>query len=321
MIRISAPATIGNIGPGFDTLGLAVRGLQDIVTAERIPEGVEISGIEGAENIPLEAAKNTAGIAAMKTLRLLDHPGGVRLHIEKGMPGGSGLGSSAASAAAAAFAVNHLYGSRLTRNALIHPATAAECVVSGSFFADNTAPALLGGAVVVTRGASPLRATSLGTIDGLKIVLVTPHVEILTSESRSALPEQVPFEHCVRNLSNSCGITAAFSKNDYRLFVRCLEDVIAEPARANLIPGFEQVRAAAGRAGADGVAISGSGPSLFAVTNSEMNARGIEIAMVEAFEMQGISCSSIITEPDPIGTRLIEENEAATHLARQAEIG
>jgi len=320
MIRVSAPATIGNIGPGFDTLGLAVRGLKDIIEAERIPHGVEIAGIEDAEGLPDDPEKNTAGIAAMKTLRLLGFPGGVRLHIKKGMRGGSGLGSSAASAAAAAFAVNHLYGNRLTRKALILPATAAECAVSGSFFADNTAPALLGGAVVITRGASPLRATPLGIIDNLKIILVTPEVELLTRLSRSVLPEHVSLDDCVRNLSNSCGITAAFSQNDYRLFARCLEDVIAEPARSALIPGFDDVRDSARRAGAAGVAISGSGPTMFAITDSELNARGIEMSMVEAFEAQGISCSSLITEPDPIGATLIEEAGAAPRLAKEAEV-
>lgn len=318
MIRVSAPASIGNIGPGYDTLGLALRGLFDIVEAETIDSGVQIDHIEGAEGLPYDPELNTAGIAAYETLKLLGNPGGVRLRIIKGMPGGSGLGSSAASACAAAYAVNNLYGSRLTKKALVHPATIAERAVSGGFFADNTAPSLMGGAVVVAKGASLLDVTTLGSIHDLHIVLVTPDHVINTAHARSVMPQHIPMETFVRNMSNACGISAAFAKNNYRLFSKCLVDVVAEPARKSLIPGYDDVKAAALAAGADGFMISGSGPTVFAITNSEKKTKDIEGAMIQAFNINGLDCMSLITTVDPIGTTLIDSQHQGAHLAKQA---
>ena len=172
-IKVFAPATIGNIGPGFDVLGLAVSGWGDIIEARKIDSGVLISEIESEHELPTNPNKNTAGIAARETLRVLGERGGVEMKIRKGLPSGSGLGSSAASAAAAAFAVNYLYGEKLTKEDLILPTTKAEEYVSGGFFADNTAPCLLGGATL-TRSKLPLDVTKIGHIDELRIVLVTP---------------------------------------------------------------------------------------------------------------------------------------------------
>lgn len=321
MVRVAAPASIGNIGPGFDTLGVALKGLFDIVEAEAIESGVEIAGIEGAEGLPLDPAKNTAGIAATETLKLLGNPGGVRMRIVKGMPGGSGLGSSAASAAAAAVAVNHLYGSRLTKKALVLPATIAEQAVSGGFFADNTAPSILGGAVVVAKGASLLDVTRLGSIDDLRFILVTPDHRIQTADARGVMPSEVAMHAFVRNMSNACGIAAAFAKNDYRLFSRCLIDMVAEPARKHLIPAFEDVRVAALTSGADGFAISGSGPTVFAVTDSEPRAEEIEGAMIQAFNMNGYDCSSLVTSVDPLGATTIDDIHQEAHLAKKAFMG
>lgn len=317
MVRVSAPASIGNIGPGFDTLGLALRGLFDVIEAEAIDSGVEIAHIDGAEGLPYDPDRNTAGIAARETLKLLGDPGGVRLRVMKGMPGGSGLGSSAASAAGAAFAVNYLYGSRLTRKALILPATVAEHAVSGGFFADNTAPCLLGGAVVVAKGATLLDATRLGAIDDLRIVLVTPEHAVETAAARAVMPETVPMASFVRNMSNACGIAAAFAKNDYRLFVRCLFDTVAEPARKGLIPGYDDVKAAAFSAGADGFAISGSGPTVFAVTDSDGTAEAIEGAMLQAFNMNGYDATSLVTTVDPIGATIVDDLHEEAHLAKR----
>jgi len=305
-IKVFAPATIGNIGPGFDVLGLAVSGWGDVIEARKIESGVLISEIVSEHKLPTDPDKNTAGIAAREVLQLLREDGGVEMKIFKGLPSGSGLGSSAASAAAAAFAVNHLYGERLTREDLILPATKAEEYVSGGFFADNTAPCLLGGATL-TRSKLPLDVTRIGHIDNLRIVLVTPDVEILTREAREMLPKSIPMEGFVNNMANSCLISAAFAKNDYELFARSLNDVVVEPVRATLIPGYDEVKENALRAGADGVAISGSGPTLFAITN-HANSRAylIEDAMVRSFKKNGVPCKSIISEVDFEGTRLIK---------------
>ena len=228
------------------------------------------------------------------------------MKIRKGLPSGSGLGSSAASAAAASFAVNYLYGEKLTKEDLILPTTKAEEYVSGGFFADNTAPCLLGGATL-TRSKLPLDVTKIGHIDELRIVLVTPDVIVLTREAREILPKTIPMEGFVNNMANSCLISAAFAKNDYDLFARSLNDIVVEPVRATLIPGYDEAKENALKAGADGVAISGSGPTMFAITSLLHNRSYlIEDAMVRSFKKNGVECKSIITEVDMEGTRLID---------------
>ena len=306
-IKVFAPATIGNIGPGFDVLGLAVSGWGDVIEARKTDSGVLISEIKSEHDLPTDPDENTAGIAAREVLQLLGEGGGVEMKIIKGLPSGSGLGSSAASAAAAAFAVNHLYGDKLSKEELILPATKAEEYVSGGFFADNTAPCLLGGATV-TRSKLPLDVTKIGHIDNLRIALVTPDVVVLTREAREILPKTIPMEGFVNNMANSCLISAAFAKNDYDLFARSLNDIVVEPVRAQLIQGYEDVKQNALKAGADGVAISGSGPTLFAITNHTNNrAYLIEDAMVRSFKKNGVRCKSIITGVDSEGTRLIDQ--------------
>ncbi|MEK6864008.1 MAG: homoserine kinase [Nanoarchaeota archaeon] len=303
-VKVFAPATIGNIGPGFDILGMAVKGLGDIVEARKTDSGVKITHIESKAELSNDPEKNTAGIAAMETLKLLGEKGGVEIRLKKGLPLGSGLGSSAASAAAAAYAVNILYGNKLSKDELIMPVTKAEEAVSGGFFADNTAPALLGGAILI-RTYEPLDVTKIGSIKNLKIILVTPDIVVLTKEARGILPKDVPMQDFVFNMANSCMITMAFAKGDYDLFARSLNDRIIEPVRSRLIKGFEDVKNAALSKGADGVAISGSGPTLFAITNSSEKAEKIKNAMVSAFAQHGISSESIVTEMNNEGAKQI----------------
>ena len=303
-IKVFSPATIGNIGPGFDVLGLAVKGMGDIIEARKISSGIKISSIESKTELSSDPTKNTAGIAAYEVLKILNESGGIELKIKKGLPAGSGLGSSAASAAAAAFAANYLYGSKLSKEELILPATKAEEKVSGGFFADNTAPALLGGATL-TRSYVPLDVIKIGSIKDLKIVLVTPEIVVLTKTAREILPKTVPLKDFTFNMGNACLITAAFAKDNYTLFARSLNDVIIEPVRAKLIKGFDEVKKSAIKAGADGMAISGSGPTVFAITDSSVKAASIEKAMVSAFKKFGVGSSGIITEVDSYGTRII----------------
>jgi homoserine kinase len=306
-IAVSSPATIGNIGPGFDVLGLAVKGLFDVVEARRIESGVSLASVKTLRDgttLSCDPQKNTAGIAARETLDLLGVGGGVELRLKKGLPLGSGLGSSAASAAAAAFAVNELYGTELTKEELILPATRAEAAVSGGFFADNTAPALLGGATL-TRSCLPLDVTRIGSISDLILIVITPDLVILTREARSILPQNISMDDFVYNMANTSLITAAFAKDDYSLFARSLNDAVIEPVRSTLIKGYADVKENAIKAGADGVAISGSGPTVFAITNQRSRARFIEDAMLRSFEAHGVQATGIITEVEPEGTRLI----------------
>lgn len=305
-ITVSAPATIGNIGPGFDVLGLAISGLADIVEISRIESGISLSVQTLREDMELscDPNKNTAGIAARETLSILGIKDGVDIKLRKGLPLGSGLGSSAASAAAAAFAVNELYGGDLTKEELILPSTQAEAEVSGGFFADNTAPALLGGATL-TRSCLPLDVTRIGSISDLILIVVTPDIVILTREAREILPKEVSLDKFVYNMANTSLITAAFAKDDYSLFARSLDDVVIEPVRASLIKGYDDVKSNAIKAGADGVAISGSGPTVFAITNQRSRARFIEDAMLRSFKAHNIDASSIITEVDTEGCKVI----------------
>ncbi len=304
-IKVFSPATIGNIGPGFDVLGLAVKNLGDVVEAKRLAGGkIRIAAIHSPVALSVDPRKNTAALAAANVFKYLNIKGGIELILHKGLPIGSGLGSSAASAAAGAFAANILYGGQLSLDQLILAATEAEAVVSGGFFADNTAPALMGGATL-TRCCVPLDVTRIGSIRSLKIVLVTPNVVVLTREARKILPRTVPMEHFIANMANTALITAAFAKNDYSLFSRCLNDVIVEPVRSKLIPGFDEVKKNALKAGADGVSISGSGPTLFAITDNLMKARVIEKQMVLTFNSLGIASKSWVTTVDAQGTRLI----------------
>ena len=304
--RVFSPATIGNIGPGFDVLGMAVKGLGDVVWARRRRRGIRILEIRSPTPLPSDPSRNTASLAAANVLKILGETGGLDLRIHKGLPAGSGLGSSAASAAAGAFAANWLYGRHLSTEQLILAATQAEAEVSGGFFADNTAPALLGGATL-TRCCVPLDVTRIGIVRRLRIVLVTPSITVLTRDARRILPATVPMSAFVANMANTALITAAFAKNDYSLFARSLHDVVIEPVRARLIKGFDQVKQNALKAGADGMAISGSGPTVFAITDNPGKARAIEQQMVLTFNAMGIASRSWVTSMDPHGTRMLED--------------
>ncbi len=307
-VSVFAPASIGNIGPGFDVLGLAVDGLGDVIRARLNEGGVQISGIEGdGGKLPREAEKNTAGIAALEVLKKAETRQGVELKIEKGLPLASGLGSSAASACGAAFAVNELLGKPLNENELLLCATIAESQVSGGFFADNTAPCLFGGATL-TRSSEPLDVVRLGSINELRVILVTPNFELLTTKAREVLPKEVPLRDFVSNMANACLIASAFSRNDYDLFSRCLNDKIIEPARAPLIPGFYDVQKAALEAGADGCTISGAGPTLFAITNDSSKAEAITNAMSRAFQKHGHSSQTKFTRVCKEGTKLLRRD-------------
>lgn len=286
-------------------LGVAISNLGDIVTARRKSgTGVEILDITGAD-IPIEAEKNTAGIAALKVLKRLDAHQGVTLKIRKGIPVSSGLGSSAASAVAGGFAANRVFGDILTRQELLEICTEAEAEVSGGYFANNTAPALFGGGTI-TCSMAPLRVIALGGLPGVTLVIVTPDMELTTRAARKVLPKKVALEDCVRNMANSSAIVAAFMKKDPALFARSVSDVLVEPARAKLIPGFEDVKNAAMARGALGCSISGSGPTVFAAVLTDGPADRIGEAMKKAFKKNGLESHVQLCSVDRKGTREIE---------------
>ncbi len=303
-VKVFSPASIGNIGPGFDVLGLAIDGLGDTIEAREISGNeVVIENIFNADHdISNDPDKNTAGIAAKETLRALGIKNGVGLILTKGMPSGSGLGSSAASAAAGAYAVNKLFNGGLSEDELILAAMKGEAYVSGGYFADNVAPSILGGATL-TQSIDPLKVSKLGTIDELILVLIIPNIQILTKDSRDVIPNKIDKRNFITNMANTASITAAFCKNDYALLKGNLIDVIFEPARTKLIPGLADIKSAAVKAGADGCTISGSGPAIFAISNSHQRAKKIKYEMEKEFINHGVECTGFITTPSKVGSR------------------
>jgi homoserine kinase len=303
-VTVFVPASTGNIGPGFDVLGMALAGLGDTVHARRIPERkVVIREIRGdGGKLPTDARKNTAGIAAAKVLKLLKADAGVELILEKNIPG-NGLGSSAASAIAGGFAVNALFGSRLSKTDLLWPCAAAEASVSGGYFLDNAAASLFGGVNVTN--PETREVISLGGLSGAVIVVATPRYQLLTARSRKVVPKRVPLASMIANCARACAIVAGVAKQDVGIFGRSIVDVVVEPARAPLIPGFAAVKRAALKAGALGCSISGAGSSVFAVTTDRDLGGRIGEAMRRAFERARLDSVITVTTIDPAGARVI----------------
>ncbi len=307
--RAFAPATVANVGCGFDIFGFAVDAPGDeVVVRARSEPGVIISAITGdGGRLPLAASENTAGAAALALLAHLEAPRGVEMELHKRMPLGSGLGSSAASAVAAVVAVNALFGDPLRRAELLPFAVAGEQVSCGRGPAhlDNVAPSLLGGFLLI-RSASPPDIVPLPTPPTLSCALVHPELEVLTSEARRILPQVVPLGDAVTQWGNVAGLVAGLLLGDFALIGRSLEDVIVEPARAPLIPGFAEVRRAAMEAGALGCGISGACPTLFALGDSLDGARRAGEAMHEAFAARGMASDVYVSGINREGARAIE---------------
>lgn len=289
--RAFGPATVANLAAGFDVLGLAVEGLGDVVEAVRVPEpGVRIDAITGdGGRLPLEAALNTAGVAATEVLRAAGAGIGVALTVHKGLPLGSGLGSSAASAVAAAVATNALLGGPLSPEELVPPCVEAEAVVAGRH-ADNVAPALLGGLVLV-RSVEPLDLVRLPVPTGLHLVVATPAMSLPTREARAVLPATVPLATLVSATANLGALIAACHQGDLELLGRSLVDEVAGPARYPLIPGSARAIDAARRAGALGAGISGAGPTLFALCRPP-DATAVSAALLDAFAAAGLRATA-----------------------------
>jgi homoserine kinase len=295
-IRVFAPASISNLGPGFDVLGLALDRPGDLIDAEAsATPGVEIAGITGEGGVlSRDPSRNVAGIAAAGALEAVRRskagasmPAGVRLWLHKRMPLASGLGSSGASSVAGAFAVNELFDRPLPPAEVLRAALDGERSVSGSPHADNVAPSLLGGLVLI-RSCRPLDIVELPVPPGLWVAVVHPHCEVSTSTARALVAERTfSLAQAVRNLGNLGAFVAAVHSGDLALLARSVHDELVEPARAHLIPGFHQVKSAALEAGAFGCSIAGSGPSVFAFADEEARARALADVMRAAFRSAG----------------------------------
>ncbi len=301
-----APASVGNVAVGFDILGLAFPLVGDRVRATRgrLP-GVQIVEIRGATvELPRDAARNTAGRAAQSLLEGCRSSLGVELAIEKGIPLGSGLGGSAASAVAAVVAVNALLDAPLPRSELLGHALEGEFIASGSRHADNAAASLFGGLVLTTGGDQP-RCRAIPVPPGISCVLVHPHLFLSTRAARDILRPSVDLDLHVRQTACLAGFLAGCYANDLELIRANLMDVIIEPQRAALIPGFGDVKRAALEAGALGCSISGAGPSVFAWCE-EAHAARAQRAMCAAFEAHGLGVDHWIAPAGGEGARVLE---------------
>ena len=285
MIAAYAPATVSNVACGFDVLGFALDEPGDVVVAGPSDRpGVVISSIDGdGGHLSTDPSRNTAGAAALALLERLETTRGVTLSLHKGLPLESGVGSSGASAVAAVVAVNELLGRPASLDVLFACAMAGEQAGCGASHPDNVAPALYGG-FVLARTAHPPDIVHLPVPDGLACAVLHPHLHIQTGAARALLGNTVPLRDAVRQWGNLGAFVASLFLNDKALMSRSVEDVVAEPKRAALVPGFFAIKSAALAAGAIGCSLSGSGPSIFALANSVDDARVIGAAMQRAFD-------------------------------------
>lgn len=289
MVKAFAPATVANLACGFDVLGLAIDLPGDIVSIESIEgQDIKILDIKGAEGrLTYDPAKNTIGVSVLEFCKFHGIRDGLGLKLEKNMPLGSGLGSSAASTVAALVAVNAMYGSQMTKQELLKFAMEGERVACGAAHADNVGPCLFGGISLVS-GHSETEIIALPVPEMLVVLVVHPHIEINTRDSRAVLPEAYPLKTSVQQSANLGTFISALFLNDMRLLKKSLKDVIAEPYRAGLIPGFSEIQEAAMEAGALGCSISGSGPSIFAFADNLDCAEKVKQCFENTFSKKGI---------------------------------
>jgi homoserine kinase len=290
-----APCSTANLGPGFDVFGLALDAYYDEI--QLIKEGSKIV-IESQEFIPLEPEKNSAGLVIKEMVKEFKIKSGLRIKIKKGVPAGFGMGSSAASAAAAAIAFNALFGLDLDQNTLVKFAGMGEKASAGSIHYDNVSASVLGGFVIVR--TDPLAVIRIEPPKDLVLCIAVPKIIVpkkKTEVSRGVLPQQIKLSDHVKNLSNASAITAGFIKKDVELIGHSIIDIIVEPARKHLIPGFDRVKTNALRAGALGVTISGAGPSVISFTSKSADHKKICKAMEKGFASAYTKCTTIICKP------------------------
>ena len=301
-----APASVSNVSCGFDIMGFALEGAGDTVTARLSTRpGVRIGRITGSSSpLPAGASANTAGPPVIALLRECPSVTGVEIDIHKGIPVGGGIGSSAASAVAAVVAADALLGTKLPLERLLDLAIEGEKVASGSVHVDNLSPCLWGGFVLV-RGYHPIDIVRISVPDSLWCSVISPQIEIKTEHARKILPQSVPLEDVITQTGNAAGLIAGMITADLPLIGRSLHDVIAEPARAHLIPGFTRMKEAALAHGALGCGISGSGPALFAFASSREDAGKIASAMGDVLEEMGCLFATLVSRVGAKGAGVI----------------
>ena len=303
-IKIFCPATIANVSCGFDVLGLCLETAGDeMIIRKSDVKGVRITKIVGAD-LPLETEKNVAGVAALAMLENLESEIGFEIEIYKNIKAGSGIGSSAASSAGAVFGINELLGRPFTRKELVLFAMQGEKLASGNAHADNVAPALLGGFTLV-RSYNPLDIIKIESPSELYATVVHPQIELKTSDARSVLKQNVSLKSAIVQWGNLGGLIAGLYTKDYDLIGRSLHDEIVEPLRSVLIPGFDLIKQTAIDNGALGSGISGSGPSIFALSKGAATAEKIAKAMSVVYEKMNLPYEIHVSKVNDEGVKII----------------
>ncbi|MBN8685483.1 MAG: homoserine kinase [Chitinophagales bacterium] len=302
-VKVKCPGTVANLVCGFDILGLALHEPADIMEVKLLDEPRVIIHNRDAYNLPTEPEKNVAGVVFLSVMERIGGHTGFEVTIEKHIKPGSGIGSSAASAAGAAVAANHLLGNIFTSDEVVQFAMNGEKLASGVKHADNIAPCILGG-ISLIRSIHPLDIVSIPSPD-LYVTVIHPQIEVRTSDARQILKQQVLLKDAIRQWGNIAGLVTGFMKNDYDLIGRSLEDVIIEPVRSILIPGFDEVKRKCKEAGALGGGISGSGPSIFMLSKDDSTAKAVESVMQEVYNKIGIDYHTYVTMINKKGVEIV----------------
>jgi homoserine kinase len=303
-ISVLSPSSVANVVCGFDCLGFALSAPCDEMTVRLIEErNVRIINYDDF-NLPIEPEKNVAGAALLSMIRITDGNFGFEVEITKHIKPGSGIGSSSASAAGAVVAANELLDKRFSKLELVEFAMDGEKVASGDRHADNVAPCIFGGFTLV-RSINPLDIVALD-FPPMFVTIIHPQIEIKTSEARKMLPTVVPLKDAIRQWSNVGAFVSGLQKSDYKLISRALEDFIVEPVRKSLIPKFDEIKNKSLRAGALGGGISGSGPSIFMLSETLETARKIENVMRIIYEQTRIDFNIYLTKINAEGVKILE---------------
>ena len=302
---VHAPATVANLVCGFDVLGMCLEQPYDIMEMKLLDEKKVIISSRDNYRLPSDPAQNTAGAPLLSILEEIDRSVGFELVITKQIKPGSGIGSSAASAAGAVVAANHLLGNIFSKEDMVRFAMIGEKVASGVKHADNIAPCIYGG-ITLIRSIFPLDIVAVPA-PPLQVTVVHPQIEVRTSDAREILRKEVLLKDAIRQWGNIGGLVAGFLKNDYELIGRSLEDVLIEPVRSMLIPGFDEIKQACKNAGALGGGISGSGPSIFMLSKNESTAKEIEQVMKTIYTRIGLPHHTYVTTVNYEGVRVIKD--------------
>ena len=302
-VRVLAPATVSNVVCGFDCLGFALSDPYDEMTVRKTDERlIRIINLDNYD-LPTDPEKNVVGVALQALIDAAEIDHGFEVEIIKHIKPGSGIGSSAASACGAVVAANRLIGDRFSKPELVELAMAGEMLASGSRHADNLAPCIYGGFTLV-RTTEPLDIVEID-FPKLFATVIHPQIEIKTSEARAILPKEVPLKEAIRNWSNLGSLVVGLAKGDYGLIARSMEDTIVEPVRKSLIPKFDEVKAASLAAGAIGGGVSGSGPSIFMISETQEAAIDVKNAMCQEYGQTNIEFNIYISQIHPEGVRFV----------------